>query len=410
MRFNVTSAFALTRACVPHMLARRRRRGAQHLVRRGPDRAKELRRLRHRQGGPVVHDQAARRRAGAARAGQRSRRRRGGDRGAPPVPDDEIRRQMEALTPMRRIGSGGGHRARRALALLARRRLGDRQGGRGRRRHRVHQLAVRLTARRPSSARRGRSGYSANQVEGTWRTAAPGGWHPSRRARRRGPRRRWALAAAGADRRGDRTARRLPVALRARPRLRGSPVLALGPDPGWGYWSKPPMVAWLIAATTALCGDGEPCVRLAAPLLHGATARSSVPLGCLLGGPALGILVGRRVRHAAGCRPLGSADHHRRASCSSVGPSRCSRSSACATPGVGRGRRSAASRSARVCSASTPCCSSRRAPSSTWRAAGAGSHLRGWRWPGAGGAADRPERRLEPVEPLGHRPALGSRG
>src|SRR5690242_6829378 len=25
----------------------------------------------------------------------------------------------------------------------------------------------------------------------------------------------------------------------------------------WGYYSKPPLVAWLIAATTALFGDGE---------------------------------------------------------------------------------------------------------------------------------------------------------
>ncbi len=34
----------------------------------------------------------------------------------------------------------------------------------------------------------------------------------------------------------------------------------------WGYYSKPPVVAWAIAASTALCGDGEACVR-AAPLL-----------------------------------------------------------------------------------------------------------------------------------------------
>jgi 4-amino-4-deoxy-L-arabinose transferase-like glycosyltransferase len=56
----------------------------------------------------------------------------------------------------------------------------------------------------------------------------------------------------------------------------------LGPDeaqywawaqqPAFGYFSKPPFIAWLIWATTSLCGDGEPCVRLAAPLLHGGTA------------------------------------------------------------------------------------------------------------------------------------------
>ncbi len=40
----------------------------------------------------------------------------------------------------------------------------------------------------------------------------------------------------------------------------------------WGYFSKPPMIAWLIAATTALFGEGEAAVRLSAPLLHGAAA------------------------------------------------------------------------------------------------------------------------------------------
>jgi 4-amino-4-deoxy-L-arabinose transferase-like glycosyltransferase len=42
--------------------------------------------------------------------------------------------------------------------------------------------------------------------------------------------------------------------------------------PAWGYASKPPMIAWLIAASTALGGDGEAWVRLPAALLHGATA------------------------------------------------------------------------------------------------------------------------------------------
>jgi 4-amino-4-deoxy-L-arabinose transferase-like glycosyltransferase len=39
-----------------------------------------------------------------------------------------------------------------------------------------------------------------------------------------------------------------------------------------GYYTKPPLIAWAIAATTALCGDGEGCVRLASPLLHAGTA------------------------------------------------------------------------------------------------------------------------------------------
>src|SRR5579862_2170712 len=40
----------------------------------------------------------------------------------------------------------------------------------------------------------------------------------------------------------------------------------------FGYYSKPPLVAWLIALTTSLFGDGEFAVRLSAPLLHAAAA------------------------------------------------------------------------------------------------------------------------------------------
>src|SRR6266446_10998787 len=39
-----------------------------------------------------------------------------------------------------------------------------------------------------------------------------------------------------------------------------------------GYYSKPPLVAWLIALTTGLFGDGEFAVRLSAPLLHAGAA------------------------------------------------------------------------------------------------------------------------------------------
>ncbi|MCE9522167.1 MAG: glycosyltransferase family 39 protein [Alphaproteobacteria bacterium] len=58
--------------------------------------------------------------------------------------------------------------------------------------------------------------------------------------------------------------------------------LNLGPDeaqywswsltPAFGYFSKPPLIAWLIGASTAICGDGESCIRISSPLLHGATA------------------------------------------------------------------------------------------------------------------------------------------
>jgi 4-amino-4-deoxy-L-arabinose transferase-like glycosyltransferase len=43
-------------------------------------------------------------------------------------------------------------------------------------------------------------------------------------------------------------------------------------DLDWGYFSKPPMIAWIIAATTAIFGDAEWAIRLASPVLHSATA------------------------------------------------------------------------------------------------------------------------------------------
>lgn len=43
-------------------------------------------------------------------------------------------------------------------------------------------------------------------------------------------------------------------------------------DPAWGYFSKPPMVAWLIALSTSLLGHGELAIRAASLLLYPATA------------------------------------------------------------------------------------------------------------------------------------------
>lgn len=43
-------------------------------------------------------------------------------------------------------------------------------------------------------------------------------------------------------------------------------------DLAFGYFSKPPMIAWLIWATTSLGGDAEAWVRASAPLLNAATA------------------------------------------------------------------------------------------------------------------------------------------
>ncbi|HLY07299.1 MAG TPA: glycosyltransferase family 39 protein [Rhizomicrobium sp.] len=39
-----------------------------------------------------------------------------------------------------------------------------------------------------------------------------------------------------------------------------------------GYFSKPPMIAWIIRLSTAILGESEWAIRIASPLLHGATA------------------------------------------------------------------------------------------------------------------------------------------
>jgi 4-amino-4-deoxy-L-arabinose transferase-like glycosyltransferase len=49
-----------------------------------------------------------------------------------------------------------------------------------------------------------------------------------------------------------------------------------------GYYSKPPLVAWLIAATTGLFGDSEFAVRLSAPLLHAGAALLVYGIGARL--------------------------------------------------------------------------------------------------------------------------------
>lgn len=43
-------------------------------------------------------------------------------------------------------------------------------------------------------------------------------------------------------------------------------------EPAFGYFSKPPMLAWLIAGFTSVCGDSEFCVRLVSPVFHTLTA------------------------------------------------------------------------------------------------------------------------------------------
>ena len=49
--------------------------------------------------------------------------------------------------------------------------------------------------------------------------------------------------------------------------------------PALGYFSKPPLIAWIIGATTTLFGEREWAIRLAMPLLHGGAAMLLFGLG-----------------------------------------------------------------------------------------------------------------------------------
>ncbi len=57
----------------------------------------------------------------------------------------------------------------------------------------------------------------------------------------------------------------------------------------WGYYSKPPMIAWTIWATTALGGDAEGWVRLAAPFFHAGTTLAVYAIGRRLYGAEAGL-------------------------------------------------------------------------------------------------------------------------
>ncbi|MGE3303211.1 MAG: ArnT family glycosyltransferase [Hyphomonadaceae bacterium] len=56
----------------------------------------------------------------------------------------------------------------------------------------------------------------------------------------------------------------------------------------WGYFSKPPLIAWVIRATTSVFGNAEWAVRLAAPFAHAATALLLYALARRLYGPTAG--------------------------------------------------------------------------------------------------------------------------
>jgi len=60
-------------------------------------------------------------------------------------------------------------------------------------------------------------------------------------------------------------------------------------EPAFGYYSKPPLIAWLISGASSVCGASEFCIRLPAPLLHTVTSYLVFLIGCRLYGSAAGL-------------------------------------------------------------------------------------------------------------------------
>jgi 4-amino-4-deoxy-L-arabinose transferase-like glycosyltransferase len=60
----------------------------------------------------------------------------------------------------------------------------------------------------------------------------------------------------------------------------------------FGYYSKPPLIAWIIRAATEVCGMGEACIRAPSPLIHAATAMVIYAMGRELYDPRVGFWSG----------------------------------------------------------------------------------------------------------------------
>ncbi len=65
-----------------------------------------------------------------------------------------------------------------------------------------------------------------------------------------------------------------------------------GQNLAFGYFSKPPLIALVIAGSTAICGDSEACIRAASPIFHGVTTMLVFGLATALYGARVGFFSG----------------------------------------------------------------------------------------------------------------------
>ena len=60
----------------------------------------------------------------------------------------------------------------------------------------------------------------------------------------------------------------------------------------FGYYSKPPLIAWIIRAATEVCGMGEACIRAPSAIIHAATALVVYAIGRTLYDASIGFWSG----------------------------------------------------------------------------------------------------------------------
>ena len=65
-----------------------------------------------------------------------------------------------------------------------------------------------------------------------------------------------------------------------------------GQEMAWGYYSKPPLIGWILRLFTEIGSDSTFWIRLPLPLIHGATAIVLMLVGRRLFDPAIGALAG----------------------------------------------------------------------------------------------------------------------
>jgi len=70
--------------------------------------------------------------------------------------------------------------------------------------------------------------------------------------------------------------------------------------PAFGYFSKPPLIAWIISVTERFCGDSESCLRASIPLFYAATALVCYFIGRNLYGDRVAFWTGLCIALATG--------------------------------------------------------------------------------------------------------------